>query len=126
MNSRLLVAHSDEELLSIYQSFFWDKGFEVEVAANVEECLVTLPEFEPDLLLIEHELRGGGSDRVISFLRDYEPKYVPSVVLLSNHRQLSDLEMFVNPPIYACLKMPVSHYKVLEAVCNLGGLQFVE
>ncbi len=57
MTSRLLVAHSDEAFLGICQSFFWDEGFEVEVAADAAECLAILPEFDPDVLMLQHGLQ---------------------------------------------------------------------
>ncbi len=117
MNSRLLVAYSDEPLLDVYQSFFWDRGFEVEVAANVAECLAMLPEFHPDVLVLQLELRGGSGDPILSHLRaaSLQHSRVP-VVLLTDNVHISDLGVFIDPPIYACLRMPTSLSTLLEAV----------
>lgn len=116
MTSRLLVAHSDESLLSVYQSFFWDRDFEVEVAANVAECLATLPEFDPDVLILQQELRGGSGDLVISHLPDVHLSCIPPVLLLMGNEYISDLDIFVVPPVYACLRVPASLNSLLQVV----------
>jgi DNA-binding response OmpR family regulator len=123
MRSRLLVAHSDEAFLDLCQSFFWDDGFEVEVAADAAECLATLPEFNPDVLMLQLELRCGGSDRIVSQLR-HDPFWrAPPVLLLlsaENSIGMADLSVL---PVLDCLRLPAGLHSLRRAVRNIQNRQ---
>jgi DNA-binding response OmpR family regulator len=50
-NKRLLLVEDEEELVKIVRTFFDDEGFEVRIAMNAEEALVTLESFTPDVIV---------------------------------------------------------------------------
>ena len=123
MRSRLLVAHSDEAFLDICQSFFWDEGFEVDVVADASECLAILPEFDPDILMLQRELRCGGSDRIVSKLRHNPLWRAPAVLLLlsaENSIGVGDLSML---PVFGCLRLPAGLNSLRSAVRNIQNCQ---
>jgi DNA-binding response OmpR family regulator len=123
MSTRLLVAHSDETFLALCQSFFWDQGFEVEVAADTSECLATLPEFNPDVLMLQHELGGGGSDRIISQLR-HDPLWrpLPVLFLLSAEQSINPADLSILP-VYDCIRLPAGLNSLQRAVRGIQDRQ---
>ena len=115
---RLLIAHSDESLLDTCQGFFGDHGFETEVATNALECLTTLHEFQPDVLLLHRELLWGGGDGVIAHLRDETVQTVPAAVLLLVDDRLEPVAPLVVPPVHAAVRLPVDPSTMLDAVLS--------
>lgn len=117
MKPRLLIAYSDDLLLDAYQSYFWGQGYEVEVAANVAECLATLPEFAPDILVLQRELRGVSADLILSRLRSGRLlDEIPQVLMLTDHGVNTDLADPIVPPVYTFLRAPATLSAMLEAV----------
>jgi two-component system chemotaxis response regulator CheY len=48
---KLLLVEDEEELVRIVQTYFRDEGYEVRIAMNAEEALVTLETFAPDIIV---------------------------------------------------------------------------
>lgn len=48
---KLLLVEDEEELVRIVQTFFRDEGYDVRIAMNAEEALVTLETFAPDVIV---------------------------------------------------------------------------
>ena len=48
---KLLLVEDEEELVRIVQTFFRDEGYDVHIAMNAEEALVTLETFAPDVIV---------------------------------------------------------------------------
>ncbi len=63
---RLLIADSDPALADIYQSFFSNDGHDVEMAADGVQCLESIRQHLPDVLVLEYELPWGGGDGVLA------------------------------------------------------------
>jgi two-component system OmpR family response regulator len=63
---RVLIADADAALLEILRSFLRDRGHEVEIAGDGLECLSTLREFAPDVLVLDRDLLWGGGDGVMA------------------------------------------------------------
>jgi two-component system chemotaxis response regulator CheY len=48
---KLLLVEDEEELVRIVQTYFRDEGYDVRIAMNAEEALVTLETFAPDIIV---------------------------------------------------------------------------
>jgi DNA-binding response OmpR family regulator len=119
MNSRLLIAHSEESLLDTCQSLFCDQGYEVAVAANVTKCLALLPVFLPDVLVLQRELRGISAELILSRLRSGRLlRQQPHVLLLTNRDVSYKDGDLIDPPVYAYLRTPVGPTTIVRAVRN--------
>ncbi|MFM2012570.1 MAG: Regulator of RpoS [Planctomycetota bacterium] len=83
---RLLIADSDPTLTELYESYFSDKGYQVVTASNGLQCLRSIREELPDVLVLEHKLPWGGADGVLACLRQDYPFASPEVILLTSQR----------------------------------------
>ena len=50
-NMKLLLVDDEEELVKIVHTYFRDEGYDVRIAMNAEEALVTLESFTPDVIV---------------------------------------------------------------------------
>jgi CheY-like chemotaxis protein len=51
--AKILLVEDDAILVEMYQAKFELEGHDVRIAVNGEECLNTLQEFQPDLILLD-------------------------------------------------------------------------
>ncbi len=123
MRSRLLIAHSDEAFLDLCRSVFQEAGFEVDVVANASECLALLPEFAPDILMLQRELRCGGSDRIVSKLRHGPFWRVPAVLLLLSAEHSIGMGDLSALPVVDCIRLPAGLNSLRRAVRNIQHRQ---
>jgi DNA-binding response OmpR family regulator len=65
----LLIAESGAELRDIYGSFLGESGFEVNATSDGLSCLGELHQASPAILVLDRELRWGGADGVLAWLR---------------------------------------------------------
>jgi two-component system alkaline phosphatase synthesis response regulator PhoP len=70
MKPRLLIAEADEGLADDYRHFFWNRGFDVELAADGLQCLDLLRQCPPHALVLDYDLPWGGGDGVLARLRE--------------------------------------------------------
>lgn len=79
---RVLLADADEQFLEVVRPFLQARGHVVEVATDGLECLSVQRAFLPDVLLLDQGLLWGGSDGVISRLREMpDSSSVPVIVM---------------------------------------------
>ncbi|HTN76891.1 MAG TPA: response regulator [Pirellulaceae bacterium] len=114
MSSRILLAHSDELLLDLYQSVFADDGRDVEAVTNALQCVRSLDMFQPDLLILEWELPWGGGDGVLALLQDQRA----NIPVLVTHRNMPDQQRakFTNGALVTCLPRPLRIHTMRAAV----------
>jgi DNA-binding response OmpR family regulator len=96
MNQTLLIAEGDAELCHVYRRFFASKGFEVATASDGLDCVEKLRRATPAVLVLDLELRWGGADGVLAWLRDKCAQPEVPVVLTST----------AGPPLMAALTEP--------------------
>lgn len=79
---RILIADADKSVRDILQSFLWDEGHEVEIAADGAECLAILRDFVPDVFVLDRNLLWGDCDEVLDLLgNDSELSQIPVILL---------------------------------------------
>ncbi|MDX1947265.1 MAG: hypothetical protein SFU86_17825 [Pirellulaceae bacterium] len=65
---RVLMADPDETLPPVYRRHLAQEGFELVAATSGLECVASLREQAPDLLVLEPELPWGGGDGVLAIM----------------------------------------------------------
>jgi len=81
---RILVADTDVDFLEILQSYLWDRGHETEIATNGLECIATLREFGPEVLLLGDELLWGGCEGVLALMVDDSSLRPTPIILMGD------------------------------------------
>jgi DNA-binding response OmpR family regulator len=117
---RILIADADETLLGLLQMFFRNCGHDAEVASTGLDCLECLQDFDPDLVVLDRELRWGGSDGVLSLMREDESLCQVPVILISDHGQ-DESPVPPTPPVVQSLRKPFSLRTLLTQVERAAG-----
>jgi DNA-binding response OmpR family regulator len=116
MKSTLLVADGDAELCDLYQRFFSAYGYEVETAPDGLACLEKLRRVRPAALVLDRELRWGGGDGVLAWMREETALSGVAVVLTATAGPLADVAQNIDPPVVKFLLKPFALAALLEAV----------
>jgi DNA-binding response OmpR family regulator len=80
----LLLAYAVPELLETHRRFFSDQGYEVQTALGGVDCLAKLRHFPVDLLVMDSDLRWGGSDGVLAVMRQNRKLQKVRVLLITD------------------------------------------
>ncbi len=79
---RVLIADSDEYLLTWYGDYLMEHGFSVASATSGLDCVKRLRAFEPDVLVLEPDIAWGGGDGVLALMHEHgDVPLVPVMVL---------------------------------------------
>ncbi len=118
MNTHVLVACSNNELLDVYQRFVSAIGFAVQTAAGGVDCLQRLYSALPNVVLLERELLWGGADGVLAVMRE-EPAMmsVPVIIMLGRNETNSGAGQSF-PPIMQCHNKPICWDELANSVCS--------
>jgi DNA-binding response OmpR family regulator len=116
MNPMLLVAEGDPELREDYQRYLARCGYAVESAADGLECLDKLRRLMPAVLVLDRELRWGGGDGVLAWLREQDAFARASVVLTATAAAPADAYALVRRPVIKFLPKPFTLTALLESV----------
>src|SRR5262245_18589590 len=99
MRPLLLVAEGDAELREAYREALARHSYNVETAADGLECLEKLRQLMPEVLVLDRDLRWGGGDGVLAWLREQCALARASVVLTAT----VDVPEHVHPPVVKLL-----------------------
>ena len=84
MSVRILLADRDAFLLASCRDCLCQRGAAVATATTGLECIQTLRDFAPDVLVLEAELLWGGGDGVLAVIEE-QPELRPSLVILVSY-----------------------------------------
>jgi DNA-binding response OmpR family regulator len=119
MQSILLIAESDAELRDAYRRFLSGCGYDVETATDGLDCLEKLRRLTPAVCVLARELRWGGADGVLAWLREERATSGVSVVLTAMAGNPPDVAGDIEPPVVQFLPKPFSLAALLESVRGL-------
>jgi len=116
MKPILLIAEGDADLCTVYQTFFTSYGYEVETASDGLDCLKKLRQVRPAVLVLDLELRWGGGDGVLAWLREESDVSAVAVVLTATADSFPDIAEDIEPPVVKLLLKPFALTALLESV----------
>jgi DNA-binding response OmpR family regulator len=116
MKPVILITNGSAELCRIWCYFLAKRGYEAETAADALDCLAKLRRLKPAVLVLDLDLRWGGSGGVLACLReDSQMPWVP-VVLTAAAGSTELPSELLQPPVVQCLHKPFSLTALLESV----------
>jgi DNA-binding response OmpR family regulator len=86
MVARVLIADSDANAAEEYRDHLFEFGYGVAVASGGLECIRSLREMSPDVLVLSAPLLWGGCDGVMTLMRQEPELRPPFVILLTSGR----------------------------------------
>jgi DNA-binding response OmpR family regulator len=113
MKTRLLLADADKAMSGLCRAYLSHFGYHVETALDGAECLSKLRRRQPDLLLLDWGLPGGGGETVLAELRGDDLARVP-VVVMADLMPFNALSGLRNPPVVRCVQRPIR----IAALCD--------
>jgi CheY-like chemotaxis protein len=89
---KILIVEDDQSLIQIYQAKLEQKGYQIEVARDGQECLDKVYNFKPDVILLDIILPKVDGFTVLDTLgKDERTKNIP-VILTTNLAQDEDVQ----------------------------------
>lgn len=102
MKVDVLVADQNVELARLYSRFLTDCGWTAEAASDGLECLGMIRQFEPKVLVLDHDLPWGDGEGVLACLRE-DGLSMPVIVTTWKESPTFARRMIVSP-VVACLR----------------------
>ena len=116
MNQILLIADGDAELCDASRRFFACQGFDLETASDGLDCVEKLRRMTPAVLVLALELRWGGGDGVLAWLREQGVESGVPVILTYTAGNPPHLAAFTELPVVDHLCKPFELTALLERV----------
>jgi len=102
----LLIAQGDAALCDLYRQFLAKHGYAVETSSDGLDCLRKLRQVTPAALVLDLELRWGGGDGILAWLREANQAHGIPVILTAAAGYPHALASFVGPPVVDYLPEP--------------------
>jgi CheY-like chemotaxis protein len=96
---QLLIANTDRKMAGLYNQYFSNAGYRVNIASDAIECVNRLRRDQPDLLLLDQDLSSGGGNAVLACLRAEVGLSRVPVVLLTDLIPIHALSHLTDPPV---------------------------
>lgn len=93
---RILIADGDEVLLETLQPYLRKRGHDVKIASHGLECIVTLCEFVPHLMVLDDGLLWGGCDGILSIVQGNPLMADVRVILIADSEMQFDAHAGTN------------------------------
>jgi DNA-binding NtrC family response regulator len=116
MKQSLLIADGDAASRDLYGTLLTAQGYEAETASDGLDCLSKLRRTMPAALVLDLELRWGGGEGVLAWLREESLTHQISVILTATAEYPRDFTKYIKPPVVACLRKPFAAAALLETV----------
>jgi CheY-like chemotaxis protein len=92
MAKKILLIEDEELIISLLSKKLAKEGYEVTLARNGEEGLKVMPEFKPDIVLLDIIMpKKGGFDVLEAMSKEDDLKSIP-VIIISNSGQPVELD----------------------------------
>jgi CheY-like chemotaxis protein len=116
VNTKVLIADDDGELSRIYGMLLTERGYDVETATDGLDCIRKLRCRHPAVLVLDLEMRWGGGDGVLAWLREEGLSRSVAVVLTATSGAPEMFAEHLEPPVVQRLWKPFTLTALLESV----------
>jgi DNA-binding response OmpR family regulator len=112
----LLIADGDAELCDLYRQYLSKHGYEVETSSHGLDCLRKLRQVTPAALVLDLELRWGGGNGILAWLREENPAHGIPIILTAPAGYPQAFASFIEPHVVDYLSKPFALPALLERV----------
>jgi two-component system KDP operon response regulator KdpE len=116
MKPMVLMAEGDAELCDLYKKYIAARGYEVETASNGLDCLKKLRCLMPAVVVLDMDLRWGGGNGVLAWLREERATSEVAVILTAPAGYPLDAAEVMEPPVVRFLCKPFGLTGLLESI----------
>lgn len=116
MKPPLLIADGDTDACDLHQRFLSECGYQVEAAVDGLDCLTKLRQQKPAALVLDLELRWGGGDGVLDWIRQESSMRGIPVILTATAGYPQEMAEFNESPVVDFLPKPFPLTALLECV----------
>jgi CheY-like chemotaxis protein len=115
MKPVVLIADASAPWRDLVRRALAEHGCEVETATDGLDCLERLRRVKPAVLVLDFDLRWGGGDGILAWLRENGSAGSISVILTA-WRGPRPVSQSLQPPVVCCLWKPFSLTKLAQTV----------
>ena len=119
-NSKILVVDDDRDLCDLIHEILSEEGYDVSKTYDGDEALKKLKDFDYDLLIIDHKLKGTTGISVIKKLINMKPP--PKILMISAYGTAETKEQAIKNGVFEFIDKPFEINKLTEsvkmAICN--------
>jgi chemosensory pili system protein ChpA (sensor histidine kinase/response regulator) len=112
----VMLTDPDDALLTVHTQLLKQHFYDVKTAKDGLECVSRLRESRPDVLVLHRELRWGGGEGVLTWMRDHSDMLTIPVVLVTSETPASVFPQLTVAPVVRCLHSPYAFTVLLDAV----------
>lgn len=116
MKQTLLIADGDAEVCDLQRRFLSERGYQVEAAVDGLDCLTKLRQQKPAALVLDLELRWGGGDGVLDWIREERSMLGIPIILTATAGYPQGKAEFNDSPVVDFLPKPFALTALLECV----------
>jgi DNA-binding response OmpR family regulator len=116
MKPRVLLAEPDDALCEIYARFFSHHGLDVRAATGGTDCMEKIALFNPDVVILDTELKWGGADGVLARLKDEDVSARDRIVLVTGDMTPLQMAAIVQVPVGRYFMKPVRLHLLLDEI----------
>ena len=116
MKETVLIADGDAELCNLYRQFLTERGYRVETSSDGLDCLRKLRRMTPAALVLDLEIRWGGGDGILAWLREEKPAHGIPVILTAAAGYPQASTAFIEPAVVGYLRKPFPLTALLKKV----------
>jgi DNA-binding response OmpR family regulator len=116
MKPTLLIGDDDAELRDLFRIYITGRGYDVETASDGLDCLAKLRRATPAAVVLDLELRWGGGDGVLAWLREERAAPRVPVILTATGGSSPDAAKGKEPPVVQVLPKPFKLTALLMSV----------
>jgi DNA-binding response OmpR family regulator len=115
MKLSVLIAHSDRKESELLRQACLENGLRAETATGGVECLTKLHKIRPDVVVLEQNLPWGGSDGVLTVMRDLDVSSRTPVILIYDQPDEVPTELLQRPVVFLLWK-PYRFSALMECI----------
>lgn len=115
MEVRILIAEPDDTLREVFERYLSRRGFLVETAGTLGECIEKAVAFGPDVIMSELDFSDSSGDKAFRLMLQDATLKVPIVVVTRQNRETGT---HLGWPVAEYFEKPVPMSRLAEALRN--------
>lgn len=116
MKTEILIVDDEKDIRSAIEGLLVDEGYQIRAAATAEEALELIQTRQPDLIILDIWLEGGGMDGMACLARVKEKAPDLPVLMISGHGNIETAVSAIQTGAYDFIEKPFKSDRILLLV----------